>query len=77
MRSSTAEKIKHVCRECGSSDVRAEAECEWNIEKQAWEIIDFYDRDYCMDCADDTNLEEAPLDVKDLAKLAIKGATNE
>ena len=70
---STTEKVKYVCDTCGSSNVRAEGECEWNIETQQWEIVEFYyDRDYCMDCSDSCTTVEAPVDLKDLAKLAIE-----
>ena len=71
-----SEKHKYVCDRCGSSRVRAEGECEWNINKQAWEIVEFYyDRDYCMDCSDSCTTVEAPLDVGDLAREAINKAT--
>jgi hypothetical protein len=73
-----SEKFKYVCVQCGSSDVRAEAECEFNIEKQQWEILEFYhDRDYCMECLETVRTDTAPLDLKDIAQLAInKGESN-
>jgi predicted ATP-dependent serine protease len=77
--SKMSEKHKYVCDTCGSSRVRAEGECEWNINKQAWEIVEFYyDRDYCMECLETVRTDTAPLDLKDIAQLAInKGESND
>tara|TARA_Y100000310_G_scaffold37548_1_gene35245 strand:+ start:52 stop:288 length:237 start_codon:yes stop_codon:yes gene_type:complete len=47
------EKVKRVCPECGSEDVRLEAWNEWNVEYQGWRLsMDGGDEDrfWCIDC---------------------------
>ena len=56
-------RVTMICRDCGSTDVKADAYASWNVTTQAWEIIDLFDKGaYCGGCDGDTRLEEAPCD---------------
>lgn len=49
-------KVKKVCRHCGSSDVRKDAWAEWDEDKQEWVLADVFDNDYCMNCDGETTI---------------------
>jgi len=51
-------KIKIVCSECGSDDVRRDANASWNIEKQEWELCAVYDNGTCEACGEERTLDE-------------------
>ena len=41
----------YMCPECGSWEIRIEADCKWNPHKQKWEIANFSDKDaFCIKC---------------------------
>lgn len=73
---STTEKVKYVCSHCGSSNVETEAYAQWDIETQQWLVSEIREdgghTDYCITCGENHVVEEAPVDLKDLAKLAIE-----
>lgn len=54
-------KIKYICARCKSDSVGEEAFCDWNVEKQTWEIANFTGEAFCHDCADSTELEEVQI----------------
>ena len=58
-------KIKYICTRCKSDSVGEEAFCDWNVEKQRWEIANFTGEAFCHDCADSTDLEEKPIQSND------------
>lgn len=45
-----ATKEQPHCRYCGSTDVIADGTASWDVEKQAWVLIDVYDGGVCGDC---------------------------
>jgi hypothetical protein len=53
-----AKKIKIVCSNCGSEDVRRDADASWNEETQEWELLCVYDNATCEDCEGETSLKE-------------------
>ena len=38
------------CDSCGGQNVRADASAEWNVDRQIWEMVTFYDNTDCDDC---------------------------
>ena len=54
-------KVEYYCRKCGSNHVGRDAFCDWNTEKQTWEIANFTGEAFCHECADSTDLEEKPI----------------
>lgn len=54
-------KIKYICARCKSDSVGEEAFCDWNVEKQRWEIANFTGEAFCHECADSTTLEEVKI----------------
>ena len=49
-------KIKKVCEECGSDNVTINANAEWDVETQSWELLSTYEHSWCSDCYDDINI---------------------
>ena len=46
-------KIRKVCSECGSEDIRVNAWVMWDFEKQEYVIDDFWSNEaWCEDCQD-------------------------
>lgn len=43
-------KLKKICDECGSTDVRIDAWASWNEDTQEWELAETYENPFCMDC---------------------------
>jgi ribosomal protein L37AE/L43A len=44
-------RIKMVCSECGSEDVRADAFASWDVETQLWELATTFDKGHaCEGC---------------------------
>jgi hypothetical protein len=59
-----SEKVRMVCSHCGSEDVVADAYAEWDVDLQAWEIVQTFDKGaYCNQCDGETRIEERPLSV--------------
>jgi len=48
-----AKKVRPVCDQCGSDDIRIDAFVEWNISKQDWKIKEVTDFIVCNDCGRD------------------------
>lgn len=46
----TVTKIKKVCSNCGSTDVRLDAYACWIEESQEWELAETYENGFCMTC---------------------------
>ena len=56
------DRVKMVCSRCGSDDVLADAYAEWDVETQAWEVAQTFDKGgYCNKCDGETRIEEQPL----------------
>ena len=68
--------VKWVCCECGSDNVRATADVEWDIAKQEWVLVPNSvsepEEDYCVRCGDNRETEEVGLDVRDMARIAVE-----
>jgi hypothetical protein len=56
------QKVKFVCRQCGSDRVENDAWAEWDIETQAWVLAAQCDADFCEDCEEEVKLEEIAAD---------------
>jgi len=54
------EKVKIVCSECGSENVRRNCDAMWSVEYQMWEIVSMFDHCDCDDCGGECNIEEHP-----------------
>lgn len=54
----TPNKVKPVCSECGSDDVRADAYAAWNTEVQDWELTQTFDKgSVCESCGGGCSFE--------------------
>jgi hypothetical protein len=42
--------LNFVCSRCGSKDLRRNADCAWNVEKQEWEVVALFDDMTCEEC---------------------------
>lgn len=51
-------KWKKVCSECGSEDITFDTISRWNKHTQDYELVDFFDVVYCLDCSDDVNTRD-------------------
>jgi hypothetical protein len=56
-----SETVRMVCSRCGSEEVVADAYAEWNVDSQAWEIVQTFDKGaYRTKCDGETRIEEQP-----------------
>lgn len=55
-------KIKIVCSQCGSDDVRRDAYAAWSVEAQDWELSSVFDQGTCEVCGDEATLEEVEIE---------------
>lgn len=56
-------KKNFVCATCGSTNVLADAYCDWNIDNQRWEIVNVFEKGaVCEDCKGSCRLEERIVD---------------
>lgn len=51
-------KVRKVCKHCGSSDVRKDAWAEWDEDKQEWVLSDVYDNEFCVVCDGETTIND-------------------
>jgi len=61
-----------VCEECGSKNVTDYAIVRWDVNAQDWRVVSHDCQDHCEDCQDDSAIVERPLNLKEIAQLAIK-----
>lgn len=54
-------KIKIVCRDCGSDDVRRDAWAEWDEDLEEWTLGTVFDAGHCENCEGDASLEEVEI----------------
>lgn len=54
--------ITKVCERCGSEDVWADANAEWDVENQCWTLLDTFPNEWCNDCECETTIEDKELD---------------
>lgn len=47
-----------ICKTCGGSNVRRDADVMWNIGAQCWETAGIYDNATCDDCGGETTIVE-------------------
>ena len=60
-------KTVKVCHNCGSDDIVKDAWASWNVEKQEWELEDFFDDTFCRACAQSYNwADERPVTEEEL-----------
>jgi hypothetical protein len=56
------QRVKMVCSHCGAEEVLADAYAQWDVEEQAWEIVETFDKGaYCSKCDAETRIEERPV----------------
>jgi hypothetical protein len=54
-----SDKRIYRCTTCRSSEVKADAFAEWNVETQQWELADWFDKgSWCDRCEQTTTLED-------------------
>ena len=63
---------KLVCELCGSSNTSRSRYARWDIDTQKWEVTDLSDYTWCSACDNEITGEWLPLELKDMAKFAIK-----
>lgn len=61
MSEAAPKKIKIVCAECKSDNVRRDAMASWNVDTQDWELTAVLDQGTCEDCGEERNLEEVEI----------------
>lgn len=49
------------CATCGSPEVRRNADVEWNVKEQKWEIVSIFDSASCEECGGQTQINETPI----------------
>lgn len=54
-------KIKIICSDCGSEDVRRDAFAEWDVETQKWTLGPVFDQGFCDNCGQEVILAEIPI----------------
>lgn len=55
------ERLRMVCRDCGSTLVTRDAWAEWDEDQQDWVLGTVYDYAFCHGCQEDACIEEIPL----------------
>jgi len=73
----TSLKTACICSTCGSTDVRADAWAEWDIETGQWVLSSTYDNKWCETCEGETKLREVPFGncMSATQRIAYKGLT--
>lgn len=61
MNTEKKKRVQYLCKYCGGSNVRSDADLMWNVRTQAWEIAGEYDNATCDDCGGETSLIEVEL----------------
>lgn len=51
-------RMKMVCDQCGSEDVRCDAWAEWDKDNQQWTLAETYDNSHCNACDGETSISE-------------------
>jgi len=51
-------KVRMICADCGSKNVRRDAWASWNEEKQDWQLHNVFDDVFCEDCNDLSGIEQ-------------------
>ena len=57
--------IRIVCRECGSDDVRRDANAIWCVDAQEWELCGVFDQGTCEACGGEALLDEEEIEPGD------------
>jgi hypothetical protein len=55
-------KLKMICTECGSTDVRRDAWANWCEKIQDWELAEVYDNAFCIDCDGECSIKEEEIE---------------
>jgi hypothetical protein len=69
--------VTWVCAKCGDDDIYSDWECQWNNELQLWVGKNQHTGQewYCGTCSaggSPINITERPLNLKEIAQVAIK-----
>jgi len=60
-------KVKMVCSQCGSGDVKKDAYAVWDAVTQQWEACAVFDKgDVCESCCGETTIKEVAYDPEDV-----------
>lgn len=54
-------RIRIVCGDCGSDDVRRDAFAEWDEDTQAWVLGQVFDEGFCARCDEARSLDEVEI----------------
>lgn len=46
--------VSKICKKCSSENVKKDAWCSWDIDKQEWVIESIFDQEYCDSCEGET-----------------------
>ena len=57
-------KVQPTCPECGSASVCADAAARWNIETQAWEVSNVFDKGHGCDDCENSDIEFVWVEVR-------------
>lgn len=55
------DKVKMVCKTCGSDRVLRDAYAEWDVNLQEWCIKITFDGAFCESCEGECKIKEKPL----------------
>ena len=54
------DRVRKVCRRCGSEMVTCDAWAEWDTYRQEWVLSALFDYAFCHECALRTRIEDSP-----------------
>jgi hypothetical protein len=52
----TRDHVCKVCKTCGSEDVWIDANAEWDVEEQCWDLKSTFDAAWCDTCGGETTI---------------------
>jgi len=55
-------KIRYICKECLSEDIRWDAWAIWNEDSQQMELEQSFDYTYCCNCEGDCSVKEVEIE---------------
>ena len=55
-------KVRKVCKECGSDNVKKDAWAEWDENRQRWSLGETFQQEFCCDCDGETTIIDEPIE---------------
>ena len=59
--------IKKVCNVCGGDDLQFNADVQWDVDTQTYEIASVFDDVFCVDCDETTSVEDKAIPAEEAA----------